>query len=102
MVVGGLACDPFGEFRESFIEILLCAEAEDIGRFAAVAETMANVADPRLARDLRLDVVAAQRASDRARDVCHAAIDAGADVEHLRVSARMHEPIGQRARALPD
>ena len=97
-----MACDPFGELRESFIEVFSGAEAEDIGRFAAVAEAVADVADPRLPGDLRLDVIAAKRASDRARDVFHTAVDAGAYVEHLRVRARMHERIGKRARDIAD
>src|SRR3954468_22679719 len=102
MVVRSLARDPFGELREAFIEVLLRAEAQDIGRFAAVAEAMANVADPRLAGDLRLDVAAAERARDRTRDVIDAAVYAGADVEHLRVSPRVHERIGECARDVAD
>src|SRR5438128_159831 len=101
-VVGGLDGDPFGELGEALLEILFGPEAEPLRGFRRVAEAMADVADPALADDLRIDVVAAHCPGELGRHLGDRAVVARADVEHLADRLGKLERLGEGPGDVPD
>src|SRR4051794_22025933 len=102
MIFRALAADPLGQLGEALVKILLGPKAEDFRGSGRVTKAVANVAGAALADDFRLDVVAVESASDRARNFLDAPVLARTDVENLAVRLGMDQSVGEGARYVAD